>query len=419
MLESPLGLAVLFWGAALADALSTWLAVAPHGGTLDHEINPLLRGSSWTWFCLVLLLLHGVIQLGFTVAWPRRSRLTLIAGPAPSLLPFSGRALWRFLTYVVPDACQGVYTAMTTYLAVTVAHLVAVANNLAVAAGRSGVFDGLGVVVLTVRPGMAPDEVHDGTVVLFYALATVLGVAAAHVWFVWHLRPVERAGESIVDTLVNGLPERAYRVGGVVLFAVCVVHKVLVVGSYANKALWALETAVFACLALFYAVRAPVVEGPAGPAEALVPLLGGIWPFLLLLEPRGAFGLRHQPELLLVMCAGTAVALWGYLYLNRAFTIMVEARVLKRGGPYRWVRHPVYAGQLVAAAAVVLWRWSPANLALGLAFAAIQVWRARLEERKLAAAFPEYVDYAGRTGMLVPRVAAFYTSASSGRPGTS
>ena len=127
-----------------------------------------------------------------------------------------------------------------------------------------------------------------------------------------------------------------------------------------------------------------------------------LWPFLLLFNRRTAFGIEHQNEILLVLCLGTAIAVWGYLYLNRAFTIMVEARELKKNGPYRWVRHPVYSGQIICALAVLVWRFSAANLMLVLFFVAIQYSRAVMEEKKLLKNFPEYVIYQKRTGMFLP-----------------
>jgi protein-S-isoprenylcysteine O-methyltransferase Ste14 len=63
------------------------------------------------------------------------------------------------------------------------------------------------------------------------------------------------------------------------------------------------------------------------------------------------------------------------------------------GGPYRWVRHPVYLGEILTAVAVCAWRFSPANVLLFLAFAAAQGLRARAEEEKLARNFPEYAAW--------------------------
>ncbi|WP_127500310.1 methyltransferase family protein [Actinoplanes solisilvae] len=79
-----------------------------------------------------------------------------------------------------------------------------------------------------------------------------------------------------------------------------------------------------------------------------------------------------------------------------------SAAQLRTTGAYAYVRHPIYTGLLLGGAAVVLlggrltrvWVW------LGLL---VLLWgKTRLEERKLAARFPGYRDYAARTPRLVP-----------------
>ncbi|MDF1554749.1 MAG: methyltransferase, partial [Deferrisomatales bacterium] len=75
---------------------------------------------------------------------------------------------------------------------------------------------------------------------------------------------------------------------------------------------------------------------------------------------------------------------------GRSFSITVEARALVSRGPYRWVRHPVYLGEMATAAAVALWRWSPRNGVLLALFVAVQLLRSRWEEEKLARVFPAY-----------------------------
>lgn len=139
-----------------------------------------------------------------------------------------------------------------------------------------------------------------------------------------------------------------------------------------------------------------------GFLEVAVALTGCVLPVFLIHPPRTPFGLAHQPEILAVMCAGGALSLWGYLTLNRAFSLLPEARQLRTTGPYRWVRHPVYAGNYVTVLAVLVWRYSHLNLALVVVFLAVQTHRARLEEAKLAAAFPAYERYKARTGMFLP-----------------
>ena len=204
--------------------------------------------------------------------------------------------------------------------------------------------------------------------------------------------------------LLNRIPEGLYRIGGFCLFLCCVLHKWSIRDSYTNAFLWVLETGIFVFLALFYLLRRAPKKLPENASESLLTLIGGAWPFLLLLTKRSDFGLEYQDWLLSAMAISTALTLLSYLYLNEAFSIMVEARVLKTSGPYSWVRHPVYSGQLITAAVVLLWRFSFVNGILFLGFCAIQYYRALLEEQKLSSAFEDYEKYAQKRGMFFPKL---------------
>jgi protein-S-isoprenylcysteine O-methyltransferase Ste14 len=98
------------------------------------------------------------------------------------------------------------------------------------------------------------------------------------------------------------------------------------------------------------------------------------------------------------------LGVYGLLYLRRSLSIIPEARRLVTGGPYRFIRHPLYAAEILAAVALVLGRpglWATLTL---VPFVAVQMLRARFEEGLLARTFPEYRPYAAHTRRLIPLV---------------
>jgi protein-S-isoprenylcysteine O-methyltransferase Ste14 len=73
-------------------------------------------------------------------------------------------------------------------------------------------------------------------------------------------------------------------------------------------------------------------------------------------------------------------------------------------GPYKYIRHPIYAAVVVFAVVGVLANWSLLNGLLGLVVAAGMVTRAVCEERLLRVQYPEYADYTRRTWRMIPYV---------------
>jgi protein-S-isoprenylcysteine O-methyltransferase Ste14 len=99
-----------------------------------------------------------------------------------------------------------------------------------------------------------------------------------------------------------------------------------------------------------------------------------------------------------------AVAVYGLLFLRRSLSIIPEVRRLVTGGPYRLVRHPLYAAEILAACAFVMVNPGALPVVVLAPFVATQLLRSRFEERLLTAAYPEYRDYAKHTRRLIPLV---------------
>ena len=108
--------------------------------------------------------------------------------------------------------------------------------------------------------------------------------------------------------------------------------------------------------------------------------------------------------------AGAAALLGGWAVAGmRRSRLRIRPEVapgatLVTGGPYRWIRHPMYTAVLLLAASLTAAGFTPARGALWLALLAVLAMKLRKEERLLAARFPEYADYARRTWRLLPGV---------------
>jgi protein-S-isoprenylcysteine O-methyltransferase Ste14 len=102
------------------------------------------------------------------------------------------------------------------------------------------------------------------------------------------------------------------------------------------------------------------------------------------------------------VASGTAWAVSSLRSLGRSVAVLAQARVLVDRGPYRWVRHPLYTGEIVSSLGLALLAGTPAALAVWLGFCFLQAYRALREEQLLTAAMPAYRGYRARTAALLP-----------------
>ncbi len=136
----------------------------------------------------------------------------------------------------------------------------------------------------------------------------------------------------------------------------------------------------------------------------LLPIVAGIdarftWP------PR--FGGTVRAVSLVAFLAGYVLSSYA-LVTNRFFSGVVRIQHdrghhVVTGGPYRWVRHPGYAGALLAYVATPFFLGSWWACVLALCLAVVLVVRTHLEDTTLLSELPGYRDYAGKVrARLVP-----------------
>ncbi|HEU4519631.1 MAG TPA: isoprenylcysteine carboxylmethyltransferase family protein [Microvirga sp.] len=118
------------------------------------------------------------------------------------------------------------------------------------------------------------------------------------------------------------------------------------------------------------------------PAEWLIAFLGTAAPLLARPVEGGAF-LVTPLVCVPLMLAGFAIQIAAKFTLRRSFGVVAANRGVKVGGPYRIVRHPMYAGYVLTQIGFLTVNPTPWNLAVyALAFG-LQISRIRAEERIL------------------------------------
>ncbi|MGE5162220.1 MAG: methyltransferase family protein [Betaproteobacteria bacterium] len=143
------------------------------------------------------------------------------------------------------------------------------------------------------------------------------------------------------------------------------------------------------------------------PSTILVALQFGLI-LALVFATRWPVPLRAWPATLFLLAVAVVLGVWTLGY-NRwgNFNIRPELRPgarLVTGGPYRRIRHPMYASVLLGVGALVVADARPWRIVLLAALLVVLMLKAAREEEYLRAAFPEYAAYASRTWRLVPFV---------------
>jgi len=119
----------------------------------------------------------------------------------------------------------------------------------------------------------------------------------------------------------------------------------------------------------------------------------------------------HSPILqavgLILFASGLGLAVWARIYLGQNWGMPMTQRAepeLVTSGPYRFVRHPIYSGLLLALLGTAL-ATNLYFLLVLLLLAGYFFYSATVEERTMTTSFPaDYPSYKAHTKMLIPFV---------------
>lgn len=156
-------------------------------------------------------------------------------------------------------------------------------------------------------------------------------------------------------------------------------------------------------------------ESPLSRAGHLVPLGIAAWMLWAPALPQHFLEARFLPDVpatywtgVVVTALGLLFAIWARNVLGRNWSGTVTLKQdheLIRSGPYRYVRHPIYTGLLLAFAGSAIARGEWRGL-LALAIALAALWRKlKLEEQWMIETFGDaYLRYRAEVRALIPFV---------------
>jgi protein-S-isoprenylcysteine O-methyltransferase Ste14 len=192
------------------------------------------------------------------------------------------------------------------------------------------------------------------------------------------------------------------------LFAGVIVVDVFSLEHGAHSVLRSIGTAlvlVFYALAICCYLRRGPAVATSGSVTAHSAAFAATWLPVALPLLRGAQPSAGRQALAVVLLScGMAWAIWSLRCLDRNVSVLAQARDVVVRGPYRWVRHPLYFGELVASLGLAIAVNSYPALALWVALCGLQIYRAAREEQVLLQAFPAYRSYRSRTAALLPGI---------------
>ncbi|MBI5299312.1 MAG: hypothetical protein HY877_03335 [Deltaproteobacteria bacterium] len=176
--------------------------------------------------------------------------------------------------------------------------------------------------------------------------------------------------------------------------------------TFSNWMNWSLIMVLFLLFGVSYVIRRTPIAAASRPREIFLPLLCAIMPLginesVRWIKPYNIGAWNDIAPFFILF--GDCLMVLSMVYLKNSFSILTEVRNFVRSGPYRWVRHPLYVGEITATIGFCIFLFSWVNVFLTLAFIVCLWLRASFEEAKITPIFPEYAEYKKTTGMFFPK----------------
>lgn len=158
---------------------------------------------------------------------------------------------------------------------------------------------------------------------------------------------------------------------------------------------WVLPLFAHAAISAFLLLTRPKTNRKATALQSFIAWVSALLPFAVQVE--------NQIPLLLrtLSIVGVIFAVWTLVVLGKSFDVSPADRHLVQHGPYKFVRHPMYASEIFSTIMIVLAQVSLWNMLVTVMLVATILLRINWEESIIS----DYATYSGRVrARLIPGV---------------
>ncbi len=157
-------------------------------------------------------------------------------------------------------------------------------------------------------------------------------------------------------------------------------------------------------LSILFIIRLEPIKKAKGILPRVLAIAGTFSMTVVTIFPRANLSFTQTVIATSLSLVGTGLSLFALAHLGRSFSVMAEARRLVTSGPYRIVRHPLYAFEGLASLGILFQFFSFYSVLIYLAHCFCQFERMKNEEAVLEGVFPEYQTYKSKTARVIPGI---------------